>query len=238
MTNRLRVAARSLATLVFCASSGLAHALPVGDPLDDPFSNVIFDFSRGVQIFGSEAWSYDAGSQLLSYVAAPSFEYRAPGQVSPFAGSFMWQAHVDSTGNLLDNGSMALMGDLGSGSVLLASGTLLDIGFQSHGSCTAIGCDLLSFRAIFDNAWLDESVSDLGSRMGLFFEIGFLSDTPSPFTGDFSCGFGADAPCPLFSTSGLTSIRVSEPGTSALAGLCVLMLAGAWRVRRSTLAQQ
>lgn len=232
MTNRICTIMRALAATVFCAASGLVHALPLTDPLDDPFSGVTFDFSRGISILTNEAWRYDAPSGLLSYEAGGPFEYRTPDQVSPFIGSLTWQAHVDSAGNLLDGGAMALMGDFGSGSQLLASATLLDIGFQSHGSCTTgIGCDLFSFRAIFENSSLDPSIADIGRRMGLFFELTFLSGTPSPFTTDFSCGFAGDPACDMFSTSGLTSIRVPEPDTVSLAILAAFVLAAAVRLR-------
>jgi hypothetical protein len=240
MINRSRPIVRLLAGVLLVASGGTANALPIADPLDDPFSGLMFDFGRGISIFTNEAWRYDAVSGLLSYEAGGAFEYRTPGLVSPFMGSLTWQAHVDGAGNLLDAGSMALMGDFGSGSHMLASGTLLDIGFQSHGSCTAgIGCDLISFRAIFDNSLLDASISDIGQRMGLFFELAFVNGTPSPFTGDFSCGFAGDPACPMFSTSGLTSIRVPEPGTLPLAVLAACALAGAmWPAGRRLLRLQ
>ncbi|MGH8179223.1 MAG: hypothetical protein ACREV5_23440 [Steroidobacter sp.] len=220
-----------LVMLFFFASP--SRAFPVQTPLDDPFRSVVFDFDVNASIRTPESMSYDSDSQRLSYAALGQFELHRPASSLSFDGFFAWQVSVDAFGELLDRGSMLWFGDLGNGNQLLASGTLRDIGFGQLGDAGGV-FSFTSFRAVFDNNYLDDAVADFGPRMGLFFEVSLLLTDPSPFTSDFACDLSNPPQCPgsYFSTSGLTKIVVPEPSAVGLFALGFLMLGLGQSARR------
>jgi hypothetical protein len=223
-------AARLLAALLLAFVHSPGHAIPIGNPLADPFIGLDFDFSVNAAFPATETMHYDSASQRLSYAAAGTFDLLFD-TVERFPGFFAWEASINSAGEVLDSGSMLWFGDLGAGNQLLATGKVRDIGFHSSAH-TNEGFDYFSFRAVFENLFLSPEVAGFGPRMGLFFELSLLGLDAPIFSSNFACDLRVPTQCPAdgsgsgayFSTSGVAKIEVPEPPAFALLAFAVVAL--------------
>jgi hypothetical protein len=180
-----------------------------------------------------ELLSYDAGADRLSYSVSGPFDFSnrlsctAPCVPSHlvFDGSLSWNAGVNEDGAVTDPGTMSWLGDLGSGSELLATGELLKVGAASVAPSPEPGVTSFgNLQFLLDFDFLDTRLSGMGDQMLLLFEQQFRTAFATPFHESFECGAGHESHfptlprCAYFSTSGAVG-QVAEPATFALFSL-------------------
>lgn len=180
-----------------------------------------------------ETYNYDSASDTFSYLAIGPAERHVPLSNSnsefEFVDSiFSWSARVDENGHVTDPGSMLWFADLGRGYELLASGKVKSESVvieelnpnPEEGSWGFANWDLE-----FENNYFSAPIA-MGGLLHLELEIYVESKFDSPFKADFGCLVPEPQCKSHVSSTGLWSVRVSEPGSMGLAlGLGIFSLA-------------
>ena len=188
----------------------------------------------GIDFHANVLGIYDASLDRLRITSRLSdAEYHGPGTSLVFTSFFELTAGVDEFGNVTNGGTMRWEGDFGSGRELLATGKLIDLGFDTLGISSDVTQNPNVFsllRLLLDIDFLDTRVQGLGSHIGFGLENQWPSLFSSPFTQDWVCpsGGGEGLRCwePV-STSGMGGVivnNVPEPGSLGLIGLSLGLL--------------
>ncbi len=206
------------------------EATPV---LEDPLAGLArtgFSVSFHEDVLGI----YDASLDRLRITSQrEDAEFMGPGTSFAFDSFFELTAGVDELGNVTNGGMMRWEGDFGSGRELLATGKLLDLGFDTLGTSSDVTQNPNVFslmRLLMDIEFLDTRVQGLGSHVGFFFENSWPTVLSSPFMQDWVCpsGGGEGLRCgePLSTTgmAGVIANNVPEPGSLSLLGLSLGLL--------------
>lgn len=238
----VRLFAVAAFTLVAVAPSAKLEAAPI---LEDPLR----DLDRtgfGIDFHADVLGIYDSSLDRLRITSQRAgAEYRGPGTSLGFNSFFELTAGVDEFGNVTNGGTMRWEGDFGSGRELLATGKLLDLGFDTIGLSPDVTQNPNVFslmRLLMDVEFLDTRVQGLGGKLGFFFENQWPSVFSSPFMQDWVCpsGGGEGLRCgePI-STSGMAGVvaNVPEPASLTLLGLSLGLLV-TFRYRNSQRSAQ
>ena len=225
---------RSFALAIIALVSMLpCDGLEAAPILEDPLR----DLDRtgfGIDFHADVLGIYDASLDRLRITSQrANAEYRGPGTSLLFTSFFELTAGVDEFGQVINGGTMRWEGDFGSGRELLATGKLLDLGFDTIGLSPDVTQNPNVFslmRLLMDIEFLDTRVQGLGGKLGFFFENQWPSVFSSPFMQDWVCpsGGGEGLRCgePI-STSGMAGVvanNVPEPGSLTLLGLSLGLL--------------
>jgi hypothetical protein len=211
----VRLFAMAAVALVLLWPGERIEAAPI---LEDPLRG-LDRTGFGVDFHADVLGIYDSSLDRLRITSRrEDAEYRGPGTSLLFTSFFELTAGVDEFGSVTSGGTMRWEGDFGSGRELLATGSLLDLGFGTPGFSL--------MRLLLDIEFLDARVQGLGSHIGFFFENQWPTVLSSPFMQDWVCpsGGGEGLRCgePI-STSGMVGLiaNVPEPGSLALFGLAL-----------------
>ena len=240
---RMRSFAIGVIALLMLSPYGRLEATPI---LSDPLHGLALN-GFGIDFNDDVLGSYDASLDALRISSLrQNAEFRSPlGTALVFTSFFELTAGVDEFGRVTNRGTISWEGDFGAGRELLATGKLLDVGFDTLGLSPDITQQPNVFslmRLLLNFDFLDARVAGLGSDVGLFFERQWPTVLDSPFMQDWDCptGGGAGPGClQSVSTSGMAGVvvgNVPEPSSLVLFGIALGVM-GSFRRRRHTSVQ-
>jgi hypothetical protein len=214
----VRLVAVAFALVVMWPGARLEATPMLEDPLRD-LDRTGFSIDFHADVLGI----YDSSLDRLRITSQrENAEYRGPATSLLFTSFFELTAGVDEFGQVTNGGTMRWEGDFGAGRELLATGKLIDLGFDTPGFSL--------MRLLMDIDFLDTRVQGMGSHIGFFFENSWPTVLSSPFMQDWVCpsGGGEGLRCgePI-STSGMAGVianNVPEPGSLTLLGLSLGLL--------------
>jgi len=235
---RLRSFAIGVIALLMLSPYGRLEATPI---LSDPLRGLALN-GFGIDFSNDVLGRYDASlDELRISSLRQNAEFRSPlGAALVFTSFFELTAGVDAVGRVTDRGTIRWEGDFGSGRELLATGKLLDVGFDALGLSSDVTQQPNVFsllRLLMNFDFLDARVQGLGSHAGFFFEREWPTILASPFLQNWECPSGGSAGTGCqesISTSGMAGVvvnDVAEPSSLMLFGLSLGVL-GFWRRRR------
>jgi hypothetical protein len=152
---RARSFALAAIALVLMWPGERLEATPV---LEDPLQGLALN-GFGIDFHEDVLGAYDSTlDELRISSLREQAEYRGPlGVLHTFTSFFELTAGVDEFGRVTDRGTVRWEGDFGSGRELLATGKLLDLGFDTAGFSL--------MRLLLDIEFLDARVSGLGGHV-------------------------------------------------------------------------
>jgi hypothetical protein len=204
--------------------------------LDDPFRSTHYaGYGLPLLLYGGPSYSatYSANSDRLRMRASVlEADFTPFDEVGPyFTSQLDIEAGIDASGNVIDSGYLIWYGDFGSGSEVLATAHLTDIGFGESATGGEPGSPdfhyaWLSVRLLFDIDYLSPLVPGKSPFLGIWLEHVLKSPYDSPFVEDWTCRSGGEGTrCnEPHSTSALAGLTVAEPASSVLWGLALASL--------------